>query len=406
MGAQVTAPGATERMAESPESVGVDPRRLGELLQRAEREVREGLLPACQLAIAREGRLAAVRSYGRVRSGGVERDADERTLFVIFSATKAIFASAAWILLQEGKLSLSERVADIVPEFGTHGKDAVTVEQLFTHTAGFPHAPFLPPEWEDREKRLARFSRWRLNWEPGSRFEYHPSSGLWILAEVVERRAGMDFRRFVRSRVTGPLGLRDLFLGLLPEEESEEARIADLVHVGRAPTAAELRAKGFPPPPETEVTEEAVQRFNRSDFRRVGVPGGGALATAADLALYYQALLHDGCAPDGTRIWTSEMLAEARTVRTGDLRDPTTGALAGRGLILAISGGDDRVWRGFGKTNSPLAFGHNGAGGQIAWADPETGISFAYLSNGFDRDPLRMGRRGVGLSSRAAVCAL
>ena len=69
----------------------------------------------------------------------------------------------------------------------------------------------------------------------------------------------------------------------------------------------------------------------------------------------------------------------AREVRSGDLRDMVFGKLANRGLGLMIAGGDDRNYRGFGHTNSPLAFGHNGAGGQLAWVDPASGISLAYL---------------------------
>ena len=73
-----------------------------------------------------------------------------------------------------------------------------------------------------------------------------------------------------------------------------------------------------------------------------------------------------------------------------------------------IVAGDDKFvsYRGFGKTNSPNAFGHGGAGGQIGWADPATGISLGYCTNGFDRNEIRQGRRGVALSSLAAVCAL
>ena len=78
--------------------------------------------------------------------------------------------------------------------------------------------------------------------------------------------------------------------------------------------------------------------------------------------------------------------------------------LANRSLGLVIAGDSDRTFRGFGHTNSSRTFGHMGAGGQVAWADPETGISFGYCTNGCDRNPLRQGRRGVGLSSRAASC--
>ena len=79
---------------------------------------------------------------------------------------------------------------------------------------------------------------------------------------------------------------------------------------------------------------------------------------------------------------------------------------ANRGLGLMIAGGADRNYRSFGHTNSEHAFGHGGAGGQIAWGDPATGISIGYCTNGFDRDVIRQARRGVGISSRAAACAL
>jgi CubicO group peptidase (beta-lactamase class C family) len=133
----------------------------------------------------------------------------------------------------------------------------------------------------------------------------------------------------------------------------------------------------------------------------VGVPGGGVVAGAADLALFYQALLAGGKAADGRSVWSAETIADARRVRTGDFVDPLFGKRANRGLGITIAGDVDRVFRGFGRTNSELAFGHNGAGGQIAWGDPATGISFVYLTNGFDRDLIRQGRRGVALSSLA-----
>ena len=96
----------------------------------------------------------------------------------------------------------------------------------------------------------------------------------------------------------------------------------------------------------------------------------------------------------------------ALTVRSGDLRDPLYGKRANRALGMIVAGDDDRAFRGFGHTNSPLAFGHNGAGGQLAWADPMTGISLGYCTSGFDQNPMRLARRGVSIANRAAVCAL
>ena len=79
--------------------------------------------------------------------------------------------------------------------------------------------------------------------------------------------------------------------------------------------------------------------------------------------------------------------------------------LVNRGLGVVIAGDETRNFRGFGKTNSAEAFGHNGAGGQLAWVDPVTGLSLAYVTNGHDRNTFRQGRRGVAISSLAAVCA-
>jgi len=391
-----------EFFANSPEEVGIDPAKLEDLFQRAEREVAEGLLPSAQIAVAREGKLAGMRTVGRVTRQGVEGPATDDTLYCVFSATKAITSAAAWLLIQEGRLKTDELVADIIPEFGTHGKEVIRVEQLFTHTSGFPHAPFPPREWNDPEKTLQRFSAWRLNWEPGTRFEYHPSSSMWVIAAIVARRSGVEFREFVRKRIAEPLGLDDLWVGLPPEQQP---RLADVVHVGEEMTAEDYEKLGFSAPPETEVTEDTIETFNEPLVREGGVPGGGGTMTAAELALFYQALLHGG-SRGGAQVWSPETLRTALEVRSGELVDPMVGKRANRALGLVIAGDSERNFRNFGHTNSPAAFGHGGAGGQLAWADPQTGISLGYVTNGHDRNMMRMGRRGVGISSRAASVKL
>ncbi|MGE0622254.1 MAG: serine hydrolase domain-containing protein [Pseudomonadales bacterium] len=371
-----------------PEALGLNPERVEAFLTRVRREVDEGLLPAVQVAVARNGALAVFESFGT---------AGPDSLFCIFSATKAITSSAVWLLLQDGRLELSERVADIIPQFGTNGKEVVTVEQLLTHTAGFPAAPFRSLDWLNPGRRYERFGQWRLAWEPGSRFEYHPTSSMWALAEILERRGGIAFQQFIRERIVDPLGLPDLFVGL-PEDQNH--RVIPCSHAGSGLTDTEYATLGIPRPPETEVTEEAILSFNDPDIRAVGVPGGGGITSAAALALYYQGLLSGGSA--GARIWSEKTLADARLVRTGDLVDPLFGKPVSRGLGIVIAGDETRNFRGFGHTNSPLAFGHNGAGGQLAWVDPVTGISLAYLTSAHDRNEIRQGRRGVAISSLAA----
>jgi CubicO group peptidase (beta-lactamase class C family) len=393
---------AQNHFAENPREVGLDPEKVEALFKRAEREVNDGLLPSTQIAIARNGKIGAMRTVGRARQSGQDKPATNETLYTIFSCTKAIMSAASWILIGEGKLKPSERVADIVPEFGTNNKENITVEQVLLHVGGFPNAPYPQDEWLDKSKRLERFAKWRLEWPVGSKYEYHPTSGFWVIAEIIERRTGKDFRQFVQERISTPLGLPELRVGLPREFHS---RVAELSYVGEPLTDEERKKFGLPAMPETEVTEEAILGFNRPNVREAGVPGGGGIMTAGDLALFYQGLLHNR-GTNGAPIIKPEALKDALRVRSSDYKDPIFGYKVNRALGVVVAGDDGLAnYRGFGKTNSPLAFGHGGAGGQIGWADPTTGISLGYCTNGFDRNDMRQGRRGVGISSLAAVCA-
>lgn len=376
--------------AADPAELGFDPAAIAALHERAARDVESGLLPSCQLALARDGRVAWTASIG---------DTTPDTRYVMFSCTKAIVAGVVWMLLAEGRLGLDERVGDIVPEFATNGKDAITVEQVLLHTSGFPRAPLGAPAWYERERRLAAFSRWRCNWEPGTQYEYHPTSAHWVLAEIIERRMQHDYRAVVRERIIDPLGLTQLRLGSLPGEPPP-ANVATLLRVGEVATEDEIEAVlGIRALPVTEVTTEALLDFNVPETQALGVPGGGAVSTAGDLALYYQALLHN---PNG--MWDDAVLRDATSHVRNSFPD-YLGTPANRGLGVVIAGDDGKAaMRGFGHRVSPRAFGHNGAKGQIAWADPDTGVSFVYFTNGLDEHVLREARRAAGIASRAALC--
>jgi len=396
---------AAHFLAKSPEEVGLDAQKVQTLFERAEREVKEGLLPACQIAIARNGKIGAMQAFGNAIQGGVEKPATNETFFVMMSATKAITSAAAWLLMQEDKLRPEDRVVQFVPEFGTNGKDAITVEQLLIHTSAIANAPHWQKDWGDKKKRMERMAQWRTDHTPGAKFVYHLSANFWPIAEIIERTSGQSFSDFVRTRIAEPLGLPDLRVGL---PRALHDRVAEIVWVGEPLTAADYQKMGIKPPRAgvASISEEGVLELNEPVTREVGAPSAGGITTAVDIALFYQALLNDGRAYNGTQIWQPEMLREARRIRTGDLRDPFLGMLANRGLGIAIAGDDGKAnLRGFGRTNSPESFGHPGFAGQSGWADPATGISFGYLTNGFDRNDLREGRRRVAISSLAASCA-
>jgi len=362
------------------------------LIDRANREIDAGILPSCQLAVAYEGQIVREVTLGNAPSG-------DGTRYTIYSATKAVVASAVWQLLAEGSIALDDRVAEHIPEFGTNGKEVVTVEQVLLHTSGFPRAPLGSPQWDTREGRLAAFSKWRLNWEPGTRHEYHATTAHWVLAELLARTDGCEHTESLRRRVLDPLGMTKLALGV---PDAEQGDIARVVHPGE-PTPPEelLAAIGVSSIDVGEVTDEALESFNRSDVITVGVPGGGGVSTASDLALFYQALLHNSGG-----LWDPKWLSIATSDVRNSFPDPLLGVPANRSIGLVLYGDDGKgVARGFGHGQSAGTFGHNGAGGQLAWADPATGVSFAYVTNGLDRNVLREWRRSVGINSRAAAVA-
>lgn len=373
-----------------PSRVGLDPERLGALVERARREIDQGLLPSCQLAVARHGQLGLFETLGQ---------ADPGNRYTIFSCTKAVVAAAAWLLIGEGRLHPGMRAAELVPEFGANGKEAITLEQLLTHTGGFPNAPLGPPDWSSKEGRLARFARWRTEYEPGTRYWYHPTSAHWVVAHMIEEASGQDYRRFIAERLMAPLGLHRFQVGVPDDDQGD---ITELTKTGEPPTPEELRAAlGISEIPATEVTDDALIGFNDPDARRTGVPGGGGVTSAADLALFYQALLHN---PDG--LWDADVLADGTGHVRVNLPDPVFATPASRTLGLIVAGSDGKAAeRGFGRTVGPRTFGHGGAAGQIAWADPDSGISFAYVTNGVDANTIRQARRGVALSSLAGQCA-
>jgi CubicO group peptidase (beta-lactamase class C family) len=342
------------------------------LVDRAQRDVLEGRLPACALAVAHENRIVLTRAFGA---------ADTSTPFVLMSASKTVVDSAMWLLLADGRLSLDDHIADHIPEFATNGKDRVTIEHLMTHTGGFPAAPIDWPEWADREYRLKAFASWTLDSEPGSRFEYHPSSGSWVIAELIERASGVDYRNFLREHVLERLDLADAVTLGAPIEQQH--RVPDPVFVLPEETVQQLPKPMFNP----DGTVTVPAGLATAEGRAVGFPGAGVVTTAEGIALLYQAFLHNP-----GNLWDPELLSDVTSrIRVFQPDDHgirvhgEPGAPALRTLSMVIAG-DLGTRNGardfFGDTVSEQAFGHLGLGGNLAWADPASGLSFCYLTNG------------------------
>jgi CubicO group peptidase (beta-lactamase class C family) len=339
---------------------------LERLITLIEDHVAAGRYPGCQIALARGGRLVLERAFGAARTAPERKAAKTDSLFLLYSNTKVVTATALWVLAERGAFSFTDRVADHLPDFARNGKGDITVLQLITHQGGFPNAVVPEEVWDDHERLRRTVCDFTLEWTPGSRVVYHPSAAHWVAAMLIEALTGKDFRDFIRESVVEPLGLaRDIFVGL---PQSELARVADM-H-------------------EPTTSGDALQPLaanNSPAWRRAGVPGGGGYATARGMAALYQMMLNGG-ELNGTRLVSPRMLQYAIRNHTGDRIDEFMGMPMHRGLGPHLRGTTENV-RGLGGFASPRAFGHGGVGTSYCWGDPDSGVSFAYVSNNRIPDP-------------------
>jgi CubicO group peptidase (beta-lactamase class C family) len=185
-------------------------------------------------------------------------------------------------------------------------------------------------------------------------------SAHWIAAVLIEAITGDDFRDYLRTKVIEPLGIGDeLYVGL---PDSEAGRAAD-VHA---------------PSPDGKIhARHPVE--NEQPFRRAGLPASGGMATARALATFYQMLINKG-ELNGVRLLSRRMVEYVTTDFTGEEADLYHGIPMHRGLGPHLRGYGPKT-NGLGTLASPGTFGHGGVGSSYVWGDPDSGVSYAYLSN-------------------------
>jgi len=351
----------------SPESQGIDAARLDRLYARIDAHIAAGWYPGASIAMARHGKLVATRSFGTARLAtdtSAAVPATDQSMWLLYSQTKPVTSCAIWTLLERGQLRFHDAIADYIPEFAKHGKGRVTLAQVLSHQGGFPDANATPAAWEDHDVLRQEVCNFTLDWEPGARVVYHSAAAHWVQATLIEAVTGQDYRQFIRDNVTQPFGLDGLCVG-----------VPDHLH-DRLVGAYERTASG---------EHVALAERNTPAFWRAGVPGGGGYATAADLTTFYQMLLGLG-ALNGTRILSPRTVQYVTRNYTGERIDERFGMPMHRALGVHVRGTTPLI-RGLGSTASPATFGHGGAGTSYSWADPETGVSFTYLTNSQMAEP-------------------
>ena len=355
----------------SPVALGLDGKPLDRLRELVTRHVAEGRYPAAQLAVARHGKLAGVWTLGDARLEPARAAASDDTLWLLYSNTKVLTACAVWLLVERGALAFTDRVAEHLPGFEAHGKGEITLIQLLTHQAGFPNADVPKAAWEDHELLRRTVCGFTLEWTPGSRVHYHGRAAHWTAAALIEALTKTDYRVFIRDQVIEPLGLgRDLYVGL---PDREHARAVDM----------------HEPTPDGRGHVKRADE-NNAEFRRAGTPGGGGYGTARAMAAFYQMLVHGGTL-DGVRLLAPRTVAYVTRNFTGDRVDGYMGMPMHRGLGPHARGTTDTI-RGLGSLGSPRVVGHGGVGSSYCWGDPDSGVSFAYLTNSRLPDPWHSAR--------------
>jgi CubicO group peptidase (beta-lactamase class C family) len=347
-------------------ALGFAPEPLERLAKIIEGHIRDGRYPGAQIALARRGKLALVRTFGDATLDPTRQPAADDTLWLLYSNTKVITACAVWLLVERGMLRFTDTIAEHVPGFEANGKGAISVIQLLTHQGGFPNADVPKEAWEDHELLRRVVCNFTLEFTPGTRVHYHGRAAHWTAAVLIEALTRQDYRTFIRDNVGGPLGLAgELFVGL-PEVEGKRA--ADM----HEPSADGAR-----------LVKRAEE--NNAAFRKAGTPGGGGYATARAMAAFYQMLAAGGTL-NGVRLLSPRLVQYVTRNFTGDMVDHYMGMPMHRGLGPHSRGATPTI-RGLGSLASPRTFGHGGVGSSYCWADPDSGVSFAYLTNGRLADP-------------------
>ena len=304
----------------------------------------------------------------------------KETPSVIFSCTKGLVSILAARLVQQGKLDYDAPVSHYWPEFAAAGKDKVTVGQALAHQAGLsaPREDLSEDDILDWDRVVSALAAQEPLWPLGTGYAYHALTHGWVAGEIIRRVTGQSVGSYFRDLVTQPLGV-DAWIGL-PDDNAD---IAAHLRVSAPLSALWAEEAGKPAPnwpykamtlgsalPADLVTEDAG--FNAQRIRAAEIPGAGGIATAEALATMWSATVTP---TRGVRLIEDAIIANAT-------RTKSSGA--------PVFGGDPPFSRwGYGfqldsearRYLSDGCFGHDGAGGQVGFADPARRIGFGFVTN-------------------------
>jgi CubicO group peptidase (beta-lactamase class C family) len=353
--------------------------------------VASGVERGVQVAVYRHGELV-VDAVAGVADPATARPVTSGTVFYNFSIGKGAAAAVAHVLAERGAFGYDTPVADLWPEFGAHGKGAVTVRHVLTHSAGVPGLPLdtTPEDLCDWDRMCAAIADAELWWEPGTKVGYHAYTFGYLVGEIVRRATGKPISQVLREDVAGPLGVADeLYFGMPGSEHGRLARLEDVEGAAEMMSGMPDDLPMFKAGPLTLFP--TARLGNRSDILAADIPAGGKTSARA-IARLYAALLGD--LPD-VHLISPERLREATTVAATGV-DQVFGNPSSWGLGYSIGLPDATA------QDTASAFGMAGAGGSFAYGDTATGVAFALTKNRLSMDFTTVSQIN-GIVTRAAT---
>lgn len=368
---------ANPRLAASdPADAGLD----GDALERLRGAVRtciaNGRHFGATVLVARGGTIGMNEGIGYTDEAG-ERAARREDRYWSASLSKAFCAGLITKLIDQGALSLTTRVAEIIREYGVRGKAPTEIRHLLNHTGGcysgfLPPPPLQWPEMFELEKYVSAVAAQQVLFRPGSQAYYSPSGGYAVLGRIACIVAGKAFPQLMHDEIFGPLGMAGASFGLaIDHPDRVTIRMTD-----ESPGAAETAT---------------MQSFNEMLEPPTALPGGGAYATTYDVYRFAEMQRRKGTL-DGERLLSPAIVDYATQVSTGDLTNlfwdfgkidrgvdefPANFTLFGgygRGHGLHLNP--------FGYTASARTFGAVGSGSTMYMVDPERELVFVFLAAG------------------------
>lgn len=352
--------------------------------QAIDKTIRENGEVGMQVAVYHNGQ-PVVDVWGGIADETTGRAVDGETLFPSFSVIKATTATALHIQAERGLIEYDKPIAEYWPEFAANGKAKATIRDALSHRLGIPYMPegVTPEQMSDYAWMVDQLAKAKPIFAPGTANGYMCYTFGWVIAECVQRTdpKKRPFRTFVREELLDPLSIRDIWIGI---NDDVEPRIARLKNAPPLPIPADapiLKAM----PPQVATVEEV---FGRADMRRGCIPGAHGIMNARSSVRLF-AMLANGGELDGVRLLSEERVKTFSTPRADTEKpDSVLGIPVRMGTAGFWLGGSTDPKDPFRLTDlNPRTLFHPGAGGAVAWGDPDARLAVAICHNGMSNNP-------------------